>query len=135
MALLLFMVGAALLIQGIWQGEGEVYLFLVFPVFVSRGPLSLLGSLLILASLILGFLSTGGILSSRALRMLRSDAPMGSGSGGRTEGTEKKVGGVLLLGPIPIVLGSNERITRWMLVAGVIITIVLLLLFLTSVRG
>ncbi len=67
--------------------------------------------------------------------MLRSDDPMASGSGRPTEGTEKKVGGVLLLGPIPIVFGSTERITRWMLVAGIVITVVLLLLFMALVRG
>ncbi|PSO06972.1 hypothetical protein B9Q04_13345 [Candidatus Marsarchaeota G2 archaeon BE_D] len=34
-------------------------------------------------------------------------------------------GGVIFIGPIPIVFGSNKRIAKWMVIAAILITIAL----------
>ena len=48
--------------------------------------------------------------------------------------TKIESGGVIFIGPFPIVFGSNKRITLWMLVFGVVI-LVLLLLFTLLASG
>jgi len=45
------------------------------------------------------------------------------------EERKTEVGGVIFLGPIPIIFGSSKNISKWMLVVAVIITIVLILLY------
>lgn len=39
-------------------------------------------------------------------------------------------GGVIFIGPIPIVFGTNKQITWYMLVVGVVLAILMLILFL-----
>jgi uncharacterized protein (TIGR00304 family) len=45
------------------------------------------------------------------------------------EERKTEVGGVIFLGPIPIIFGSSKNISKWMLVVAAIITIVLILLY------
>lgn len=136
LTLLLLIVGVALLFHGFRIGEGEVYLFLIFPVFVSRGPASLAGSLLILVGIFVGFLSLGGPLSSRLQAIPTTQTPGDTIAGppAKTAG-RRKFGGVVLLGPVPIVFGSEVRITTAVLIMGSVLTVTLLLLFLTSLGG
>ncbi len=133
LSILMFIVGAALLYQGIRMGQGEVYLVVVFPVFVLSGPVSLLGALLIFVSAFVAFLSLAGFFSGRlgaALEGLERTPRS-------TEQLEPKVrkrrfGGFLLLGPIPVVFGSDVKITTAMLALAVVLTVALLFLFLLS---
>lgn len=47
----------------------------------------------------------------------------------KTKGEEKtEFGGVIFIGPIPIVFGSNKKIAKIMLIIGIIIFVVFLLL-------
>ena len=48
--------------------------------------------------------------------------------GGRTRG-----GGVIFIGPIPIVFGSDKGIAKWMIVVGVIIAVIMLLMFVLQI--
>jgi uncharacterized membrane protein len=41
-------------------------------------------------------------------------------------GTERRWGGVVFLGPIPVVFGSDQKVTKWMLVVGVLLFVALL---------
>lgn len=52
--------------------------------------------------------------------------------GRRTEGTE--VGGVVIIGPLPVVFGSSVRITKIMLVLAVVLTVLAVILALITLR-
>ncbi len=50
-------------------------------------------------------------------------------SEGNQERREGKVGGVILIGPIPIVFGSNKEVAKWMLIVAAVITAILIVLY------
>ncbi len=132
--------GILLLAWGLPREGGELYFVVVVPVFVLRGPLSTLGAFLLFFGLILGLFSFLRFLPARLLRIAPSELPSTAGPRPRSpdgtrepEGerrTEGKVGGVLLLGPIPIVFGSNAKVTTAMLILALALTTLLILLFL-----
>lgn len=123
----LFVAGVACIAGSVLSGETEVSLLLVFPVFSGSSALFLLGTSLIVLSFIAGFL---------ALMMGQAElasAGLGSRSGASVEGAagmEKKYGGVVLLGPVPIAFGSDKKIALAMLAVGVVLALVLLVLLL-----
>jgi len=41
--------------------------------------------------------------------------------------TETRAGGIIFIGPIPIVFGSDKEITKWMLIIALIISILLII--------
>ncbi len=50
----------------------------------------------------------------------------------REEGEENKTqaGGIILIGPIPIIFGSSKKIEKWMLIIALVIVIIMALLYL-----
>jgi uncharacterized protein (TIGR00304 family) len=126
-SLLLFVVGASLLYHGMRVEGGSVYLVLVFPVFVLSGPISLLGALLVFLSIFLGFLSLMSFLPQRVLEAPVLETPT---SPQPPIKESRRWGGILLLGPIPVVFGSDVKITTAMLILGIVLTVALVFLFL-----
>jgi len=125
---ILFGIGILLIIIGISTGSSHVALFLIFPVIYGKGPLSLLGFLLIFLGLFLIFLSP---LHSWN-REFEGHYPSPSNYEEFSQSeifpqtevqSEKKYGGVILIGPIPIVIGSDKNM--------VIIALTLSLIFLS----
>lgn len=130
LAIGLLAVGSALLARGLLTEGGQVALVLIFPVFALQGPLSTVGAVLIFLSVLLGFLS----LASFGPPHLGEAVPGRVGplpEEGRTgETRRRRFGGILLLGPVPIVFGSDAKITVTMLILAIVLTVVLLVLFL-----
>lgn len=139
-ALCLVAVGLVLLGWGLLAEGSQVHVVLVFPVFVLRGPLSTLGAFLLFLGTLLGFFSLawapverlrwGDVhpMSPQRERQPRHGEPLSRPA--ETPPKEKRFGGVLLLGPIPIVFGSDVRVTAAMLILALVLTVLLLLLFL-----
>jgi len=126
LALLALVGGLALLAYSAATGEGQVVLFLIFPVFTGSGLASFAGMLLIMLGLFLGFLSMAGL----ALPGAESAPPPAAAPPAPPASPARKFGGVVLLGPIPIVFGSDRRVTTAMLVLAIVLTILLVLFFL-----
>ncbi len=130
-SLSLFATGALLLHQGLLREGGQVYLVFVFPVIVISGPLSLLGTLLIFLSLFLAFLSLASFIPSRLFPGLEgAQEPSIPEEPPFRKERRKEWGGFLLLGPIPVVFGSNVKITTAMLILAIVLTVTLVILFL-----
>lgn len=118
------------------SGSMSIYICIP-PLFMRVHPVAGLGAILI-------FIGTMGIFMSLSASRLEG---MGNRVGGimDAEGDNPpkrrakttlhsgiKTGGVIFLGPIPIVWGSDRRIGRTMLYIAIVITIFLILLFILN---
>ncbi|MDD1769262.1 MAG: DUF131 domain-containing protein [Methanomassiliicoccales archaeon] len=128
-ALLMIATGIVISIVSIAQGQMRVALFLIFPVFYAEGILPAIGIALLFMGMVALFLA---FFASVANGRVRPDQDNRSfdGIGTGDEGKPKvKAGGVVLIGPVPIIFGSDWR----MAVTAIILAILLvgmMLLFL-----
>ncbi len=53
----------------------------------------------------------------------------GEKSNSNNQENKTQAGGVIFIGPIPIVFGSSKEITKWMLIVALIIAIILIVLY------
>jgi len=127
LALAAFAGGLALLGYSVAVGESQVHLVLIFPVVTGGGASGLAGMGLVFLAMILGFLSFARPSPGPVSTAEASGAPQ---SPPAPATPAPKFGGVVFLGPIPIVFGSSPRISKVMLVLAVAMTILLLAFFL-----
>lgn len=109
--------GGLLIAYAAVSGDVRVGLFLIVPFVYGTGLAPFLGMLLVMA----------GLLMLAASSFTVALPPRGEGIGGERR-VETRSGGVVLLGPIPIVWG-NGRVLPWMVAAGA--ALLLLALWLT----
>lgn len=112
LALVFFSIGAA-------RGEVSFGLFFIIPFVSGSGAFAGLGMLFLILAMLSWFLSQPF-----------EAAPLGGlglpgGQGERR--VETKSGGVLFIGPIPIIFGSDAKTARWVSVLGFLFFIILLL--------
>lgn len=115
--LILFFGGLACIIAGIVTGEGRAGIFIIFPFVVGTGWLMVLGIVLIFLS-IAAFLFTG---------LPWENAPYMQ-PGREQPSRKKKAGGLILIGPIPIVVSNDKTLALVLLVIGVAVAVILWLL-------
>jgi uncharacterized protein (TIGR00304 family) len=111
--------GAVLTAVGIFQGSVVVTLIIIFPVLVSTGGIGALGMILLAL----------GVVVLVFERFLDGPVSEEEGRGAETErtGGSTNFGGVVLIGPIPIIFGSNPR-TALMAAAVAIIVLAIVLM-------
>lgn len=117
-----FVSGIACIAAAVVGGEADVRLFLIFPVFSGSSWLFVLGTLLVVLSFFVGF-------AMFAIRGTEADRfQPGSVEPRFPAATRKKTtyGGVVLVGPIPIVFASSKNIAIFMLIIGIALAIVFL---------
>ncbi len=103
------------------RGEATVFLVLVFPVVTGSGPLILAGILFTF----LGFFMTFTFWPGRPIGVAVSEGstPVADTT---VPAPTRRWGGVVFLGPFPIVFGSDPRMTRMMLLVGIVLFVALL---------
>jgi uncharacterized protein (TIGR00304 family) len=116
----LFVSGLGLVVASVATGEAELSLLVVFPVVSGSGALFLLGAVLIVASFLIGFLW----LATGYMPAPRYDD--GTAAPGESVGGGAKYGGVVLIGPVPIVFGSTRSMALAILAVGIVTAVVLL---------
>lgn len=114
-------IGLVILALAVARGEASLYLVAIVPVVAGTGPLAFLGILLVFV----GFFLTFFLWSARI--EAGSTEPVDERP---TEGPPptRRWGGIAFLGPIPLVFGSDPRMTRSMLWVGVALFLALLAL-------
>ena len=123
--LALFASGLGLVIASVAAGEAELSLLVVFPIISGSGALFLLGAVLMIASFFIGFLS---LATTEQTQVPSEDGATGRGA---PVSDRAKYGGVVLIGPVPIVFGSTPRLALAMLAVGIAMAVALVcLLFL-----
>jgi len=115
-------VGAFIFIfLGMINEELELGVFLIFPIFMGSGIFSFFGFLLLFSSIIISMYEFVYLSTKTTDAQYDTDH--------RKPKKTIKSGGILLIGPIPIVIGSNWKIP---LLIGLIAIIILFLLLLFS---
>ncbi|MEF8848805.1 MAG: DUF131 domain-containing protein [Candidatus Thermoplasmatota archaeon] len=118
LSLIFLFLGIILTIFGIYIGEIDVGIIVIFPFIVGSGIYGFLGIGCIFLSIVLYFL---GFISSFSYEnsfyedvFEKRETP---------DGDKKSVhgGGIVFIGPIPIIVGSNWKIALILLVTAVII--------------
>ncbi len=109
----LFIFGILCVIVGIAMGEGKAGIFIIFPFIYGEGILMFIGIILIFLSLFLFIFLTPHVISKEY-----------SKHAGYETQTERHVGGLVLIGPIPIVVSSNWKIALILLAIALIIILV-----------
>lgn len=122
----LFVAGLASLAVGFVQGEATLSLFVVFPVVTATGGWSILGIVLMIAGFFVFVLTGFGPMEPQIATPPSEGAAAPPSTGPRW-------GGVVFLGPIPVVFGSDQKVTRWMLVLGILLFVALLVLTVIAV--
>lgn len=111
----LFAAGIAFLALAFARGEATLSLVVIFPVITATGPWAVLGVLLILASFVAGFFA----LTRRMTAPVQgAEAPE---AGAPPSTPERRWGGVVFLGPLPIVFGSDARVATAMLILAIVL--------------
>lgn len=116
----LFAAGVACIAASVLVGETEVSLLVIFPVFTGSSGLFLLGTALVVFSFVVGFASLMIGQAELAGAML---SPREGGPATRSAGVDKKYGGLVLIGPVPIAFGSDRNTALMMLVVGIVLAI------------
>lgn len=125
----LFVTGIVAVAIAIARGEASLLLVVVFPVVQATGGLGALGVLLLVA----GFVASFFALPFRGEPEGVGPPPTESSQPASPSARTRRWGGVLFLGPIPIIFGSDARMTRTMLLLGIVLFLALLALTLIVV--
>lgn len=130
--LLMLIGGIALLGWAISSGDAEFYLFLIFPVVTGAGPVFAAGAVLLMIGIIGTFMGLSlraaeGMAEEYGQAPQRTDPPgqTAQGSPPAAQGGPQ-FGGVIFLGPIPIVFGKGQRTSKWMLVGSIVFGILMI---------
>lgn len=120
---LLILTGIVLMAWAALEGQASFALVLVIPVLYGTGPLAAVAGLAIFSGVVLVFLS-----------FIR--AAEGAEAEETPEGVKKEWGGVILIGPIPIVIGSAGMLKgrRAIILLAVLSMLVLALFLFTFLR-
>lgn len=142
----LFVAGLVLLVAGLFTGDAEFYLVLIFPVVKSSGPLPIAGLLLMVCAFFIWFASLFSMAGSPGQADGRDASGQGEAPGAPGQVNEPetvrpgrvgarprtKVGGVVFLGPIPVVFSNDgvlgKKIAVLASAIGIFILIIMILL-------
>jgi len=118
-----FALGIALLGVAVARGEAVLYLVLIFPVIQATGLLAFGAIAAMFAGLLLVFVAFAlGPPRAPPVAIPSPEAPPAE----RLPTRRTRAGGVVFLGPVPIVFGSDAQVARWMVVVAVVLFVLLL---------
>ena len=123
LSLICFVSGFILLLIGVIYGEIEVGFILIFPFLAGSGLFAFLGFLLFFIAMILfmfGFVN----LSTETPGFVKQDFYPDDIE---PKKAQVKGGGIILIGPIPIVFGSNWKIAVFLMILAVVLMVIIYL--------
>ena len=125
--IILIIIGLSLFVLSASQGEGGFVLFLIFPVFYSTGVWGLAAILLIFVGFLLIFISP--FYESSHISTYQPHFEERKEENIVEKRTEKHYGGVVLIGPIPIIFGSDRNMVMLSILAVILILVAIGILF------
>ena len=112
---IVFILSIIFFILGIRAGDVEVGFFLIFPFLIGFGPYAIFGFFFAFLAIVLFML---GLATRKS-----GDASLDENAYDTHHKKSIKGGGVILVGPIPIVFGSSWKIAILMMILSVILII------------
>ncbi|UCE73853.1 MAG: DUF131 domain-containing protein [Methanomassiliicoccales archaeon] len=127
LAVILGIAGIVLIGYSVASGEGNAGIILFIPVFYGSGLFAFMGVLCIMAAMILGFIGF-------AERMVEQEGNEPRSAQSTAPRIQKSVkgGGVVLIGPIPIIFGSDAKTTIVLVVLALIVMVAAIILIYMS---
>jgi len=132
---ILFLAGAASLAVGFLRNEATISLFVIFPVITATGGWSVAGIGLMVAGFFVFFLTWSASIEPQPVPSARTPSPPDEAAVPAFPPSSRRWGGVVFLGPVPVVFGSDPKLTKWMLILGAILFVALFVLTVISLRG
>lgn len=126
----LLALGAASLAIALALGEATLSLVVIFPVITATGAWAFLGILFVVAGLFTTFLLWPARILATAPPI--AEPPQDPLPAGAVPTGRSRWGGVVFLGPFPIVFGSDQRVTLLMLVIGLALLVGLMVVTLLA---
>jgi uncharacterized membrane protein len=105
----------------------------IFPVITATGPWAILGIVLLVAGFFLAIVTWSTPMESSP--PANPPASAYPGAPPPPAASPRRWGGVIFLGPVPVVFGSDQKVTRWMLILGAVLFVALLVLTVIAVWG
>ena len=123
---LLSSLAIALIAVSVAIGESQFGLFLIFPFVIGSGPIAIAGAVLLFVAVVTMFVSF--------MRQLpEPEDSQAIPSRKILERPEKRYGGVVMIGPVPIAFGSDSKIAKMMMIIGIIVFIAIVTMLILSV--
>jgi len=117
LSLVCFIIGIIFFILGFLQGDLQTGIFVFFPFITGSGIFAFAGFIFIfIATLLFIFGFTINIESDEIKIDQKNSKPI--------QKTSVKGGGVVLIGPIPIIFGSNWKIAVFLIILAIILILV-----------
>lgn len=116
-SILLFCLGFIFILISVIQGEGKVALLLFIPIFYGSGVYSFLGIICLIAAVLIAFFGYAfrfkwDFVEEEPAEKVTSKKDI-----------KRRFGGVVLIGPIPIAIGSDAKLVIIALLLAVVLTI------------
>ena len=127
---ILFVAGVAALVYAFLQNEATLNLVVIIPVITATGGWAFLGILLMVVGVFLFFLTWSGALEAAPAAL-----PLAPPAASSPSTSPRRWGGVVFLGPVPVVFGSDQKVTKWMLLVGVLLFVALLVFTVIALRA
>lgn len=132
----LIVAGAAVLSVALTQGEATLSLFVIFPVITAAGPWAGLGILLLVAGFFALFLTLPLWFAATGTESTeREPGTLPSATRPPPSASPRRWGGVVFLGPVPIVFGSDATVAKWMILVSALLFVALVVLTVIALRG
>ncbi len=120
LAAFMILAGAGLLVYGVVAGEMQVALLLIVPVIYGSSALGFLAIGLIIAGILVS-------MADFALSASAEGAEEALVDDDRARSKKAEFGGVILIGPIPIIFGADRRMTFLAIMVAVAILVIMIL--------
>jgi len=123
LSFILFLFGIGCFLIAFLEGNVHVGVFFIFPFFIGEGVWSVLGVLLLFLSIVSFMIRPFNKIESRPVFNEYTTNPQNSDEPYRQK--KGKFGGIIFIGPIPIIFGQDKKTTAYLLLLGIIIFVVL----------
>ena len=127
-ALILLICGVILLGYSVTSGEGNAAIIIFIPVYYGSGLYSFLGVLCIMAALFFAFFGIAAQMEDMEEYNSNSGPQSSQTSRPRTQKSIKG-GGVVLIGPIPIIFGSDAKTAMALVLMAIVLIIIVVFFF------
>lgn len=130
---ILFISGFGLLVYDVIQGKGSGGFFIIFPFIIGYGLFSFIGTLMMMLSVLIFFFLPFCYVKYQPELERPEHAPEAPASEAKIDEAKKEFGGVVFIGPVPIVFGSSRKMVYFMIVLGLIMALILVFILLIRI--